>query len=175
LLEDVDGHRFSFYVVSAAPEEVVKSALAGIVPEDHIYGTQFHYAPGTGEIQSIIRVPAGYGKVAVLERLRGELAVSHDRLVYVGDGSSDVHVMLHVNQLEGMTIAVSENKYVTQIASRTVLSDDALSVLVPILEAIAGWDSTRIRALFESHGFVLQEWAKVRTDSLTIALAPAGA
>ena len=175
LLEDVDGHRFSFYVVSAAPEEVVKSALAGIVPEDHIYGTQFHYAPGTGEIQSIIRVPAGYGKVAVLERLRGELTVSHDRLVYVGDGSSDVHVMLHVNQLEGLTIAVSENPYVTQIASRTVLSDDALSVLVPILEAIAGWDSTRIRALFESHGFVLQEWAKVRTDSLTIALAPAGA
>jgi len=167
--------RFSFYVVSAAPEEVVKSALAGIVPEDHIYGTQFHYAPGTGEIQSIIRVPAGYGKVAVLERLRGELTVSHDRLVYVGDGSSDVHVMLHVNQLEGLTIAVSENPYVTQIASRTVLSDDALSVLVPILEAIAGWDSTRIRALFESHGFVLQEWAKVRTDSLTIALAPAGA
>src|SRR5438128_1128444 len=83
--------------------------------------------------------------------------------------------LLQGNQWDGMTIAVSENKYVTQIASRTVLSDDALSVLVPILEAIAGWDSTRIRALFESHGFVLQEWAKVRTDSLTIALAPAGA
>src|SRR5713226_4088986 len=73
LLEDVDGHRFSFYVVSAAPEEVVKSALAGIVPEDHIYGTKFRYASGTGEIQSIVRVPAGYGKVAVLEQLRGEL------------------------------------------------------------------------------------------------------
>src|SRR6267143_5701004 len=135
LLEDVDGHRFSFYVVSAAPEEVVKSALAGIVPEDHIYGTRFRYTADTGEIQSIIRVPAGHGKVVVLDQLCSDLSVSPDRVVYVGDGSSDVNVMLHVNQLEGMTIAVSENKYVTQIASRTVLSDDALSVLVPILEA----------------------------------------
>ena len=31
LLTDLGGNRFSFYVVSAAPEEVVKSALAGIV------------------------------------------------------------------------------------------------------------------------------------------------
>jgi predicted HAD superfamily phosphohydrolase len=89
--------------------------------------------------------------------------------VYVGDGSSDVHVMLHVNRLDGLTIAVSENKYITQIAKRTILSEDALSVLVPILEDIAGWDSVRIRALFEAHGFVLQEWDKVRTDSLTIS------
>lgn len=96
------------------------------------------------------------------------MSLGHDRLVYVGDGSSDVHVMLHVNRLDGLTIAVSENKYITQIARRTILSEDALSVLVPILEDIAGWDSARIRALFEAHGFVLQEWDKVRTDVLTI-------
>src|SRR5579863_1560138 len=36
-LEDLDRHRFSFYVVSAAPEEVTQSALEGIVPEDHIF------------------------------------------------------------------------------------------------------------------------------------------
>src|SRR5215213_100120 len=28
----IDGHRFSFYVISAAPREVVVSALEGIVP-----------------------------------------------------------------------------------------------------------------------------------------------
>jgi predicted HAD superfamily phosphohydrolase len=89
----------------------------------------------------------------------------------VGDGSSDVHVMLHVNRLSGLTIAVSENRYITPIASRTILSEDALSVLVPILEEIAGWDSIRIRALFELHGLVLQEWDKVRTDTLTISSA----
>lgn len=171
MLEDVEGHRFSFYVVSAAPEEVIKSALEGLVPEERIYGTRFRYDAHSGEIQSIVRVPAGYGKVAVLEQLRAELLVGHDRIVYVGDGSSDIHVMLHLNRLSGMTIAVSENRYITQIASRTILSEDALSVLIPILEDIAGWERSAIRQLFEAHGFVLREWDKVRTDSLTICRA----
>jgi hypothetical protein len=41
-------------------------------------------------------------------------------------------------------------------------------MVVPILEEIAGWNAARIRALFESHGLMVQEWAKVRTDSLVI-------
>lgn len=171
LLENLDGRRFSFYVVSAAPQEVIQSALEGLVPEDHIVGTQFRYDSSTGEIQSIARVPAGYGKVAVLDALRASLGIAHDRVVYVGDGSSDVHVMLHVNRLDGLTIAVSENKHITQIARRTVLSDDALSPLVPVLEEICGWDAARVRGVFESNGFVLREWDKVRTDTITICRA----
>ena len=171
LLDDLDGHRFTFYVVSAAPEEVIQSALEGIVPPDHIFGTRFRYNDATGEVESVLRVTAGYGKVAVLEQLRAKLLTSHDRIVYVGDGSSDIHVMLHVNRLDGLTIAVSENKYITPIARRTVLSEDASSVLVPILEELLGWNSTRIRALFESRGLLLREWDKVRTDSLTISEA----
>ena len=173
LLDNIDSHHFSFYVISAAPEEVIQSALEGIVPHDHIHGTRFHYDSSSGEIQSIIRVPAGYGKVAVLEELRTELQISDDRVVYVGDGSSDVHVMMHVNRCDGLTVAVSEAKFITRIARRTVLSDDALCVLVPILEEIVGWDPQRIRALFGSYGFVLQEWEKVRTDSVTIRMAEA--
>jgi HAD superfamily phosphoserine phosphatase-like hydrolase len=169
VLQSIDGHRFLFYVISAAPQEVIQSALEGIVPEDHIFGTRFRYDPSSGEIESIVCVPAGYGKVAVLDELRSHLPLSHDRLIYVGDGSSDVHVMMHVNRLDGLTIAVSENKYITQIAARTILSDDALSVLVPILEDIVGWNSIRIRAFFEAHGFIFREWDKARTDSLTIA------
>jgi HAD superfamily phosphoserine phosphatase-like hydrolase len=168
LLDDLGGLRFSFYVISAAPEEVIQSALEGIVAADHIFGARFRYDPTSGEIQSIVRVPAGYGKVAVLEDLRESLQISHDRVVYVGDGSSDVHVMLHVNQRDGMTIAVSQTKYIAQIAKRTILSDDALSVLIPILEDIAGWEPARIRGLFESQGFVLQDWSKVRTDFVTV-------
>ena len=168
LLDRLDGYHFEFYVISAAPEEVIQSALEGIVPPDHIYGTQFRYDPASGEIASIARVSAGYGKVVVLDQLRTQLHVSPDRLVYVGDGSSDVHVMLHVNRMGGLTVAVSENNYLTPIARRTVLSDDALSVMVPILEEIVGLNSREIRALFESAGFVLQEWDKVRTDSLII-------
>ena len=168
MLADLDGFHFSFYVISAAPEEVIQSALEGIVPPDHIFGTKFQYNGETGEIQSILRVPAGYGKVAVLDELRASLGVSHNHVVYVGDGTSDIHVMMHVNRLEGLTIAVSEARHISQIAQRTILSDDALSPLVPVLEEIAGWDSQRIRALFEAHGFQVQEWDKVRTDSLTI-------
>jgi 2-hydroxy-3-keto-5-methylthiopentenyl-1-phosphate phosphatase len=159
------------YVVSAAPQEVIESALDGIVPAERIFGTRFRYDLATGEIQSIARVPAGYGKVAVVERLRAELGIAHNRIAYMGDGSSDIHVMLHINRLDGLTIAVSENRYITQIARRTVLGDDALGVLVPILEEIGGWNAAQVRAFFESHGFVLREWDKVRTDSITIARA----
>jgi HAD superfamily phosphoserine phosphatase-like hydrolase len=172
LLAGLEGHRFDFYVVSAAPQEVIQSALEGIVPAERIFGTRFRYDPETGEIESIARVPAGYGKVAVLDELRASLPLSRDRIVYVGDGSSDVQVMMHVNRLDGLTIAVSENKYINQIAQRTVLSDDALSVLVPVLETIVGWTPLRIREFFEGHGFVLREWDKVQTDSLTICRVP---
>jgi phosphoserine phosphatase len=168
LHEAVEGHRFSFYVISAAPEEVVQSALRDLVPPDHIFGTRFRYDPSSGEIQSIVQVPAGYGKVAVLDQLQKALQISDHRVVYVGDGSSDIHVMLHVNRRDGFTIAVSEARHIAQIARRTVLSDDALSVLIPILEDIVGWDPPRIRALLESRGVSIQEWEKIRTDWLTL-------
>jgi 2-hydroxy-3-keto-5-methylthiopentenyl-1-phosphate phosphatase len=171
LLSDLDGRHFALYVVSAAPEEVIQSALEGIVAADHIFGARFRYNQATGEIESIVRVPAGYGKVVVLEELRQRLPISHDRIVYVGDGSSDVHVMLHVNRLDGLTIAVSENRYLTPIARRTILSEDALSVLIPVLEEIVGWNAAQIRGFFDAHGFLLQEWDKVRTDSLRISKA----
>jgi HAD superfamily phosphoserine phosphatase-like hydrolase len=172
LLSDLDGHRFNFYVVSAAPQEVIQSALEDIVPADHIIGTEFRYAADSEEIQSIARVPAGYGKVAVLEKLRTALPISQHRIIYVGDGSSDVHVMLHVNRIGGLTIAVSENTYINQIAQRTVLSDDSLSVLVPVMESVMGWNPARIREFFEAHGFALREWDKSQTDSLTICPLP---
>lgn len=167
-LRHLEGNQFSFHVVSAAPEEVIQSALEGIVPADHIHGTRFRYHPESGEIESIVRVPAGYGKVAVVDDLRAQMRIGHDSLVYVGDGSSDIHVMLHVNRLDGLTIAVSENKYLTPIARRTILSENAASVLVPMLEELFGWNSTKIRAFFESRGLALQEWDKVRTDSITL-------
>ena len=163
----IDGHRFEFYVISAAPVEVIQSALEGIVPKDHIFGTQLRYN-SSGEIVSIEGVTAGYGKVAALDRIQSDLQVSSDRIVYVGDGSSDVHVMLHINRRDGFTIAVSENKHLAPIAKRTVLSANALGVLIPILEEIVGWERAQIRAFLETRGFVIQEWDKVSTDVVTI-------
>src|SRR3989449_3455410 len=57
---------------------------------------------------------------------------------------------LHVNRGEGFTIAASEAREIAQIAKRTVISDDALSVLVPILEEIDR-KSTRLNS---SHGYI---------------------
>ena len=168
LKEGIEGFRFDFYVVSAAPWLVVNSALEGLVPPDHIIGAHFGFNGETGEIDMIEQVPAGYGKVAAVDSLRFRLGVPSDRVIYVGDGSSDIHVMLHVNRGDGLTIAASEARHIAQIARRTVISDDALSVLVPILEEICGYGATEIRQVFEDQGLLIQEWDRVRTDWLTI-------
>jgi HAD superfamily phosphoserine phosphatase-like hydrolase len=162
------GHRFSYAVISAAPREVVVAALEGIVPAEHIYGTELEYDEATGEVRSVQRVPAGYGKVAVIDALASRLGIEQDRIIYVGDGNSDVHVMLHVNNGDGFTIAVSENRQLARIARSTVLSDSAFSILVPILDQILGWRTSEIRTLFEANGLTLKEWEKARTDRVTI-------
>jgi HAD superfamily phosphoserine phosphatase-like hydrolase len=164
----VEGHTFSFFVISAAPREVIQSALEGLVAPDHIFGTELEYEPRTGEVRSIARVPAGYGKVAVIEELESRLHIVPSRTIYIGDGRSDVHVMLHVNNRDGHTIAVSENKQLARIAKSTVLSENAFSVMVPILEQVLGWRVSEIHALFESNGLMLQEWEKARTDRVTV-------
>ncbi|PYV51719.1 MAG: haloacid dehalogenase [Acidobacteria bacterium] len=163
----IPGFHFDFYIVSAAPVEIVQSALEGIVPKDHIFGTEFLYKE-SGEIATITRATAGYGKVFVLDQLQSRAQIGPDHIIYVGDGSSDVHVMLHTNVRDGYTIAVSEARHVSQVAKRTILSTSALAVLAPILEDIAGWPRPSVRAFFESHGVMIQEWDRVRTDWLTL-------
>ncbi len=166
----IPGYHFNFYVLSAAPAEIVQSALSGIVPADHIYGTEFKYN-ASGEIETIVSVTAGYGKVARLVQLQEDLQIGPDRVIYAGDGSSDVHAMLHVNRDAGLTIAVSEARDVTQTAKRTVLSSNALAMLLPILEEVAGWQAPEIHDFFEGNGFLVREWARARTDWLTLRSA----
>jgi 2-hydroxy-3-keto-5-methylthiopentenyl-1-phosphate phosphatase len=163
-----DGYKFNFHVISAAPQEIIQSALEGIVAPENIHGTKFYYEPSNGEVKAIVRASAGWGKVTVLEEIRAQLGISHDHIVYMGDGSSDLPVMMHVNQYDGLTIAVSEAEYITRIARRTVLSDNAMSVLVPVLEEVLRWDSSKIRRYFATQGLMLREWGKIRTDHLTI-------
>jgi HAD superfamily phosphoserine phosphatase-like hydrolase len=164
----VAGYQFSFFVISAAPREIVTSALAGIIPAEHIYGTELEFDAHTREVKAINRVPAGYGKVAVIEELQQRLELPADRVIYVGDGGSDVHVMLHVNNHDGFTIAVSENKQLARIAQRVALSDNAFSIMAPILDQLLHWRTGEIRELFESYGLTLEQWEKDRTDRLKI-------
>src|SRR5271165_5017131 len=170
--QGVDGYRFSFFVISAAPREIVIAALDGIIPPEHIYGTELEFDTRSGEVRAINRVPAGYGKVAVLEELEQRLGITPDRMIYVGDGSSDVHVMLHVNNHDGFTIAVSENKQLARIAQSTVLSSNSFSIMVPILDQLLHWRAGDIRNLFESYGLNLNEWEKERTDRVMISEIP---
>jgi HAD superfamily phosphoserine phosphatase-like hydrolase len=165
LSEGLGENRFQFFVISAGPREVVYSALEGIVPPENVYATELEFDIETGEICSVQRVTAGYGKVAVLQELK--LQISPDRVIYVGDGNSDLYVMYDENSRDGHTIAVSETKSIGRIANRTVLSDSAIGVLVPILEDVFKWDSHQIRELFALHGLALQNWDKVHTDWIT--------
>src|SRR5256712_4498565 len=89
LAQGIDGHRFDFYVISAAPEEVVLSALDGIVPADHVVGTRSRFKPEAevGQIDSLVRVAAGYGKVASVEEIRTRHVEQHDQVVTVGTGT----------------------------------------------------------------------------------------
>jgi phosphoserine phosphatase len=173
LSEELEQDHFEFVVISAGPREVVQSALSGMVPPENVFGTEFGRDPSDVEIVSVERVPAGYGKVVVLQELEQKFGTRPDHTIYIGDGSSDLYVMHHVNSRDGHTIAVSETKDIGRIAKRTILSDNATSVFVPILEDILKWDTGQIREFFEAYGLSVQGWDKIRTDWLTFHKTPA--
>src|ERR1700730_1240224 len=64
------------------------------VRKDHLIetGTRIRYNESNGEVESIVRASAGWGKITVLEERRAELSISHDHIIYMGDGSSDIPV-----------------------------------------------------------------------------------
>lgn len=163
------GMPVSFYVISAAPRDVVVSALEGIVRPECIIGTELDFDAVTGEVAAIHKVAAGFGKVAVLEQLTGVLGIARDRVIYVGDGSSDVHAMLHVNNHHGFTVAVSENRWLAHVARSTVISDNACSVLMPVFEQVLGWRLPAIRSAMEASGLRLDAWEKERRDTVSLA------
>jgi len=134
----IDGFHFDFYVLSAAPVEVIQSALEGIVPENHIFGTEFKYN-ASGEIESLVRATAGYGKVTRLEQLEKELDIPADHVVYVGDGSSDIHVMLHVNRRDGFTIAVRSRNWSRRSPSGQCSATTPWLRWCRFWKEIAGW------------------------------------
>jgi hypothetical protein len=77
-------------------------------------------------------------------------------------------VMLHVNNRDGFTIAVSENRQLARIARSTVLSDNAFSIMLPVLDQILEWRTSAIRELLERNGLTLEAWDKARTDRVQI-------
>ena len=94
LSSGIDGHQFDFYVMSAAPVEMTcfprwKASFPPI-----IFSVRSSVTCLRGEIDTIVRATAGYGKVAVLDDLLAKTVVGPDHVIYTGDGNSDIHVML---------------------------------------------------------------------------------
>ena len=71
----IDGHRFSFYVVSAAPAGGGRVGARGArARASGSAARASSTTPATGEIRSVERVSAGYGKVAALAAAAGGAA-----------------------------------------------------------------------------------------------------
>jgi len=167
LEKGIEENKFFCYVISACPVEIIKTALKGILPPENIIGTTFIYDE-EGTVQSIERTGAGQGKVTNLDYLREKNKIPRDRIIYVGDGSSDLHVMLHVNAYGGYPIAVSSSPYLGHISKRTVLSDSALSILTPILEDILGYKESQVKKFYIDIGHTISEWSRVKTDWIAL-------
>ncbi|MBU1084292.1 MAG: HAD-IB family phosphatase, partial [Candidatus Omnitrophica bacterium] len=167
LSKGIDDHQFSTYILSAAPKECVEKAVEKIFPIDNIYCTNFIYK--NNMVHDVERTNAGHAKVSTIDMLKQKENVTRNNIIYVGDGSSDVHVMLHIKSYNGYTITVSPAPYMGHICRRSVISDNVLSLLVPILEDILKYDQEKIRAFFESKGHPILEWNRADTEWLDIA------
>ena len=166
LAEGIDGCRFSTHIVSAAPKECVEKAVEGIFPAENIHCTTFTYKNNI--VQDVERTNAGHAKVSTLDMLKQKENVTRYAIIYVGDGSSDVHVMLHVKSYQGYTITVSPAPYMGHICRRSVLSDNVLSILVPILQDMFKYDEGKVRKFFEDRKHVILEWNRNDTEWLDI-------
>ncbi len=167
MAEGIDDYRFATYIVSAAPKECVEKAVEHVLPLSNVYGTSFIFKNGVA--MDVERTNAGHAKVATLDMLKQKENVPRDAIVYVGDGSSDVHVMLHVKSYHGYTITVSPAPYMGHICRRSVISDNVLSLLVPILQDLLHYDQEQVRKFFSERKHSILDWNRADTEWLEIA------
>ncbi|MBI5788008.1 MAG: haloacid dehalogenase-like hydrolase [Candidatus Schekmanbacteria bacterium] len=159
----IDNTEFYTCVTSAGPWDIISQALEGIIPPENIYATTFSYDE-LGIVTEVIRTGAGDAKVATLDELKIRQKIPRSQIIYVGDGTSDVHVMLHVRAYNGFPIAVSSSPYMGHIAKRTVISDNALAVLIPILEVINGYTEEQIIDYFAKLKRPINEWNRAQIE-----------
>ncbi len=161
--QGVKGKRFSTHVISAAPQEVVQKALEGILPHENVHGTTFVYDK-RGTVVGVEKAAAGAAKVDILEVIRKKEKVPLDRAIYVGDGFSDMYIILYLRTYHGYTIGVTQASYLGNICRKTIISNDALSLLAPILENILGLSHQEIKEFYEKIGHPIQTWEKAKVE-----------
>ncbi len=163
LKEGFNNKSFVTFVATATPKEIAVSALTGMIPSEQVYGTNLAFDQN-GLVTGLNRTGAGDAKVNILDYLKIREKAPRDRIIYVGDGISDVRVMLHVHVYHGYAIAVSSSSYLGHIANRTVISDNALAILIPILEDIMDYAENRIREFFSSLNIPISEWKRAKVE-----------
>jgi len=163
LSNGVEGKRFRFHVISAAPHEIVVRALKGILPPANVHTTKLIYDKN-GIVRDVKRVAAGSMKLDILNRVRAREKIPLNRTIYVGDGFSDMYIMLHLRVYDGYPIGVTPSPYIGHVSKRTVVSEDALSLLIPILEDILKFSPERIQSFFEELGHPIQNWRKAKVE-----------
>jgi phosphoserine phosphatase len=163
LNQGIRGKSFSVHVISAAPMEVVRKALDGILPPENVHGTMFIFDE-RGIVTGLEKAAAGAAKVDVLEAVRKKEKVPLDRVIYVGDGFSDMYIVLYVRNYHGYTIAVTQAPYLENICRKTIISNDAMSLLAPILEDILGFSHQEVKEFYEKIGHPIQTWEKAKVE-----------
>ena len=158
LAEGFDNYRFSTHIVSAAPKECVEKAVEHVFPVDNIHCTNFIYKNNI--VQDVERTNAGHAKVSTIDMLKQKENVTRDAIIYV---------VLHIMSYNGYTITVSPAPYMGHICRRSVISDNVLSILVPILEDLLKYNQEKIRIFFEDRGHAILEWNRADTEWLDIA------
>jgi phosphoserine phosphatase len=169
--QGVKGKRFSTHVISAAPQEVVQKALEGILPQENVHGTTFIYDK-RGTVVGVEKTAAGAAKVDILEVIRKKEKIPLDRAIYVGDGFSDMYIILYLRTYHGYTIGVTQASYLGNICKKTIISNDALSLLAPILEDILGLSHQEIKEFYEEIGHPIQTWEKAKVEWFDFGAEP---
>ena len=104
-----------------------------------------------------------------MERLERVSEIVPTGRMYVGDGSSNMHVMLHVNNRDGLATPSRRTSAFPASRDTTVLSDNAFSVLVPRCSSrSSAGRRRRSDELFDSYGLSLHGWEKAHTDWVTV-------
>jgi HAD superfamily phosphoserine phosphatase-like hydrolase len=163
----IDDNKFLFRVISAGPEMMVTKALEGILPPEHIYASRYNF-DDSGTVTGIERGGGGQAKVDIMEEIIEKENIPRDNVIYIGDGSSDYNVMLHIAAYGGYPIAVRFKTYIGHISKITVVSHSALANLIPILQNKLNYNEDQIHDFFHDLKRPLQKRDLVNVEFVTV-------
>jgi len=150
----------------AAPKVVVESALEELFRR--ITSSERSWNSTTRRVKSAQSpaCPLDNGKVLVLSELEKAQQRAPNHTIYMGDGSSDLSVMQHVNGCEDTASRCRRPNTGTYRQTHRAERQCAQCPGADPRRHLE-MELTQIRELFASYGLTVHEWDRVRTDWLT--------